>query len=151
MGEIFGATGTNLEPWPPGNGTNFDVKPELLTFKFSPTSEAPSLSSIMATMISFACTAAYASMHESFGENHHRCVQHVKAPMGQCRAEGPVAKRVPIIVGIHDRNVGGSRAAAADPMAAAGDSGTYPSYPHASTHIFLLISCSLPTTGYEQG
>ncbi len=45
----------------------------------------------------------------SFGENHHRCAQHVKAPMGQCRAKGAVVKHVPTIVGIHDRtwNVGG--------------------------------------------
>jgi hypothetical protein len=34
MGEIIGADGTTLELWPPDNGTNFDVKPELLTFKF---------------------------------------------------------------------------------------------------------------------
>jgi hypothetical protein len=42
MDEIFGATGTNLEQLPPqaGNGSSFYVKPELLTFKVSPMSEA---------------------------------------------------------------------------------------------------------------
>jgi hypothetical protein len=29
MDKIFGANCTNLESWPPGNSTNFDVKPEL--------------------------------------------------------------------------------------------------------------------------
>jgi hypothetical protein len=29
MDKIFGANGTNLELWPPGNSTNFDIKPEL--------------------------------------------------------------------------------------------------------------------------
>jgi hypothetical protein len=43
MGEILGAKSTNLEPLPPCNGLNFDVKPELLTFKFSLMSEALAL------------------------------------------------------------------------------------------------------------
>ncbi len=29
MDKIFDGSSTNLESWPPGNSTNFDVKPEL--------------------------------------------------------------------------------------------------------------------------
>jgi hypothetical protein len=57
----------------------------------------------MATMITHACSFC----SKSFGENHQRCAQHVKAPKGQCMTKGAVAKHVQIIVGIHDRNVGG--------------------------------------------
>jgi hypothetical protein len=72
---------------------------------------------IMATIAS-ACSAC----KKSFGEKITRCAQHVNASGGHCRAKAAVVRRVPIIVGVHDRNVGARlRVADVDPVDAEHD------------------------------
>ena len=63
-------------------------------------------------MVSFD-TYACSVCSRSFGENHRRCSQHVNAGsqsgLGPCRLKGAFVKRVPVILGRNDRNVGGRR------------------------------------------
>ena len=59
----------------------------------------------MASFDTYACSVC----SKSFGESHSRCAQHVAARKGVCRSKGATVKRVPIIVGRNDRNVGGRR------------------------------------------
>ena len=59
----------------------------------------------MASFDTYACSVC----SKSFGESHTRCAQHVAAKLGACRSKGAAVKRVPIIVGRNDRNVGGRR------------------------------------------
>ena len=58
-----------------------------------------------ASFDTYACSVC----SKSFGESHHRCSQHVNAWKGPCRLKGAFVKRVPVIVGRNDRNVGGRR------------------------------------------
>ncbi len=59
----------------------------------------------MASFDTYACSVC----SKSFGESHTRCAQHVAAKQGACRSKGAAVKRVPIIVGRNDRNVGDRR------------------------------------------
>ncbi len=63
----------------------------------------------MASFDTYACSVG----SKSFGESHHRCSQHVNAGTqsgpGPCRLKGAFVKRVPVILGRNDRNVGGRR------------------------------------------
>ena len=54
-------------------------------------------------------TGACSVCSRSFGESYTRCGQHVNAVHGKCRKEGALVKRVPVVVGRNDRNVGGTR------------------------------------------
>jgi hypothetical protein len=82
----------------------------------------------MATTITYACSVC----SKSFGENHKACAQYVKASKGQCRPAGAVVQRVPIFVGIHDRNVGGRVAANQDGLGSESDSDASDPKPNAS-------------------
>ena len=59
----------------------------------------------MASFDTWACSVC----SRSFGESYTRCGQHVNAVHGSCRKQGALAKRVPVVIGRNDRNVGGRR------------------------------------------